>query len=218
MNAKRILCRGFSALMMLSLGTLASCKSGTGTDTSTKDPSAENTADIAETTTDSVPSETFLPDTAETLQPATPITPPDTRKLSANFVNPGERTYYFNLGGSAAFSLHGCRSLINRKLIENSFLDDDSVVFEEDGLYYLPLAPFAAYHDENSEYTASTRVLTMSYNGKQYTFTGDSDVVTIDGVPESLGFGCGSTVIPSSCRTPTPWSSSVTPICTPTRI
>ena len=181
MKAKRILCLGFSALMMLSLGTLASCKSGTETDTSTKDPSSEMTADT-------VPTETTLTDTAETLQPDTPVTPSDTRKLSDNFVNPDERTYYFNLGGSAAFSLHGCRSLINRKLIENSFLDDDSVVFEEDGLYYLPLAPFAAYHDENSEYTPSTRTLTMSYDGKTYVFIGDSDAVTVDGEPQSLGF------------------------------
>jgi|GEM_PF-1275186 len=96
--------------------------------------------------------------------------------------------HYYNIDDSAAFSLHGSRSIINQVLIENSYIDDDSVVFEENGVYYLPLAPFAAYHDKDSEYNASTHVLTMTYGGRKYVFTGDSDKATVDGKSESLGF------------------------------
>ncbi len=177
MTIKRIFCFGLATLMML--GTLASCKSEDEPDTPPATTADESTPAVVETTAETLPADTEA-------QP--PQEPDDTRQLSANFVDPSERVRYYKLNDSAAFSLHGCRTIINHKRIENSFLDDDSVVFEEDGIYYLPLAPFAAFYDENSTYSASARMLTMSFDGKTYMFIGDSDAVTVDGEAQALGF------------------------------
>ncbi|MBE6565010.1 MAG: hypothetical protein E7655_07040 [Ruminococcaceae bacterium] len=92
------------------------------------------------------------------------------------------------LGDAVAFSLDGPRAVYDEDIIEISALDDTSVVFEENGTYWLPLSVFAAKHDEKADYTASTRVLNMSYKGKSYTYTGNKNTVTVDGKEEKLDF------------------------------
>lgn len=93
-----------------------------------------------------------------------------------------------SLGDAVAFSLGGPRAVYDESVIEISAIDDTSVVFEENGTYWLPLSVFAARHDENADYTASTRVLNMTYGGKKYTFTGEQNTVFVDGKEEKLDF------------------------------
>lgn len=94
----------------------------------------------------------------------------------------------FVLNDMAAFSIDGSRAQINDKNIEISYIDDSSTVFEENGVYWLPLSVFAAYHDPESTYNASTKVLTMTLDGKKYVYDGTKNTLTVDGKSEKLSF------------------------------
>lgn len=93
-----------------------------------------------------------------------------------------------SLGDAVAFSLNGPRAVYDSTVVEISALDDSSVVFFEDDVYWLPLSVFAAYRDDTSEYNAASHVISFTLDGKRRVYTGGSDTVTVDGRAEKLDF------------------------------
>lgn len=92
------------------------------------------------------------------------------------------------LKGAALFSKTGNFSIIDRKRIPNSLDGADAKPFEEDGVIWLPMAPVAAGIAFSA--VADNRALTLNftYRRKKYAFSAESDQMTVDGEPVSLGF------------------------------
>ncbi|MBQ8640937.1 MAG: heparinase II/III family protein [Clostridia bacterium] len=94
----------------------------------------------------------------------------------------------FVLDNAVAFSLNGPRAAYEDKVMNISLTDTSSVPFLEDGVYWLPLAVFAAVRDENADYNAADHVLQMTLDGVKYIYTGGSDTVVTDGGEQPLDF------------------------------
>ncbi len=92
------------------------------------------------------------------------------------------------LGDAFAFSVGGPRGVYDNETVEISYIDDTSAVFEENGVYWLPLSVFAAVLDKDSDYNAASRTLNMTLGGKKYTFTGEKNTAVVDGKSEKLDF------------------------------
>ncbi|MBE6559901.1 MAG: copper amine oxidase N-terminal domain-containing protein [Ruminococcaceae bacterium] len=92
------------------------------------------------------------------------------------------------IGDAFAFSVGGPRAVYDTDVVEISYIDDTSAVFEEMGVYWLPLSVFAAVLDKDSDYNAASRTLNMTLGGKKYTFVGDKNTAQVNGKSEKLDF------------------------------
>lgn len=92
------------------------------------------------------------------------------------------------LKGAALFSKTGSFSIVDRKRIVNAPDGTDAKPFEEDGTLWLPMAPVAAGIAHSAVVDTLALTLTFSYRRKKYSFSADSDHMTVNGEPIALGF------------------------------
>lgn len=92
------------------------------------------------------------------------------------------------LDNAVAFCINGSRGIYNDFQYEIDKDNPNAKVFEENGIYWLPLSIFAAYNDEFATYDSATYTLCMSYNNKKYKFIGKDNKVEINGENIALNF------------------------------
>lgn len=92
------------------------------------------------------------------------------------------------LEDAAAFCINGSRGIYNDCQYEIDNGNPHAKVFEENGIYWLPLSVFAAYNDEYSTYNSSTATLSMLYKNNNYQFIGGESNVVINNEVIPLNF------------------------------
>ena len=93
------------------------------------------------------------------------------------------------LKGAAMFSKTAAYAVIDRKRLPIApDADPDARPFEDSGILWLPMAPVAAVIGHKAVVDNKANTLTFSYRRKQYAFTGNTDIYTVNGEPQKLPF------------------------------